>query len=365
MASTDKELTNNDLAKIMADIKEDFRKEINSLRTDVTPRLDKIDIQFNELSSGLKEMQVKLKNINNETVQLRAENMELRSKIEAFDNKLRRRNIIIHGLNVSGDRSKLRAELVTFFAEKLQMAVLEQHIEQCYTFHTSNSTTSPIFVSLFDMNLKDIIMRSWHKLKGTNIYINHDLTKPARDEQKILRIAARKAREAGCIARISGNKICVNGRMFCVDDVRNIDSWSTVGNYSNRKDSASSSDEDNSDRPPKRSGHDYSKTTAKGTRLVGNSITATNDGSDGSSGSGTAGPSRGRPRGSGKRDAPDSRAASAQQLSGAARSATTRGGVHGSKGTRGDLPPVSPVIKDRLRHQNLLQATDTETKTTH
>jgi regulator of replication initiation timing len=360
MASTDKELTNNDLAKIMADIKEDFRKEISSLRVDVMPRLDKIDSQFKELSSGLKETQVKLKNISNETVLLRAENMELRSKIDAFDNKLRKRNIIIRGLKVSGDQSKLRSEIVTFLAEKLLITVLEQHIEQCYVFHFSNSAISPIFVSLFDMNLKDIIMRSWPKLKGTNIYINHDLTKIARDEQKILRIAASKAREAGCTARIKGNKICVNDRMFCVDDVRNIESWTSVENFSNREASGSSSDEDISDRQPKRSEQGVAnKKNAGFTGLAGHSITAANDGSDGSSGS--AGPSRGRPRGSGKRGATDSRVVPAHQLSGAAKVSTTRGGAHGSKGSRGDLPRVSPVIKDRLRHQNLSQAEATST----
>ncbi|CAL8378735.1 unnamed protein product [Boreogadus saida] len=120
---------------------------------------------------------------------LKIKNMEKDTKITLLENRVddleqysRMNDLIISGLRTK-HRSYARAA-----AASEGISVDSGDIEACHTLHSKNKTVAPAIIIRFtNRKNKQAIIRQGRKLKGTDVYINENLTKKNAD-------VARKAR---------------------------------------------------------------------------------------------------------------------------------------------------------------------------
>lgn len=64
------------------------------------------------------------------------------------------------------------------------------------------------------------VLHNLKRLKGTNVFIVHDLCKEDREEQKILRAHLKSARSKNLLASIKGSTLFVNGEAYTIDQLK-------------------------------------------------------------------------------------------------------------------------------------------------
>lgn len=69
-------------------------------------------------------------------------------------------------------------------------------------------------VEIEDWETKQVIMRDKKKLRGKNVFIDHDLTKEEREIQKALRDRATRERKEGRRVKIGYNRIDIEGENY-------------------------------------------------------------------------------------------------------------------------------------------------------
>lgn len=69
-----------------------------------------------------------------------------------------------------------------------------------------------------DWQTKEKIMKEKNKLRGRNIFIDHDMTKEEREEQRKLRKRAGREREEGRKVKVGYRKIIVEGKVYIWND---------------------------------------------------------------------------------------------------------------------------------------------------
>lgn len=190
----DNELSNNELfTKLMQVIKTEGVENKNLLtqiKNDNKILLDKL----NENSVKLKDLEIKHQHVLNRCLY--------------FERSLRKNNIFIYGLHVS-DTEDLLTYIITKFKELLDVDVTKQDINNIFTLNSDN--TPPIKVELTTYIKKREILQNCNKLKGKNVYINNDLCKEDREDQKILIENLKAARAKQYSAHIKGKVLVVSG----------------------------------------------------------------------------------------------------------------------------------------------------------
>lgn len=146
---------------------------------------------------------------------LETENSNLLSQVESLEIKTRRNNIVIFGLNNFQPSPKTICEKLNSL---LDTQVKEDNISDVY--YLGKSHNSPVKVELLSHYIKKTILSQRKKLKGTNIYLNDDLTKRQQEENRILRKHFKEAKQKSvgpCYIR--GNRLFRNGKSYTIDEL--------------------------------------------------------------------------------------------------------------------------------------------------
>ena len=109
---------------------------------------------------------------------------------------LRRQNAVLVGLEETNERELTRKRVIDVI--KTKMGVEEPRIESAFRLgrkHERNNTGRPILVRFQSTEGKEEVMRKKALLRGTQIYLNHDLTREQRKQQKELRDQRRKGND--------------------------------------------------------------------------------------------------------------------------------------------------------------------------
>ena len=109
---------------------------------------------------------------------------------------LRRQNAVLVGLEETNERELTRKRVIDVI--KTKMGVEEPRIESAFRLgrkHERNNTGRPILVRFQTTEGKEEVMRKKALLRGTQIYLNHDLTREQRKQQKELRDQRRKGND--------------------------------------------------------------------------------------------------------------------------------------------------------------------------
>lgn len=155
-------------------------------------------------------------NINNTLRRLQnSENniCKLKKRCLYLERRIRKNNIVIFGLTVDG--SEIVEQTISKLNELFGLNVTTKDINNIYKI--GKSSNPPIVVEFVSFLLKKQVFHDTDKLKalrGTNISVANDLCEEDRQEQKVLRKHLKVARSDNKQARIVGNKLEVEGRLY-------------------------------------------------------------------------------------------------------------------------------------------------------
>ena len=128
------------------------------------------------------------------------EMQKIKTIVENQERIERKNNIVIMGLENNSKNAKDRA--IEFFKERLEIEDKVKWVKE------EGYNKKIILVSLKTLEDKQELK---DQLKGSNIYINHDLSREDRNIQRKLREIARQEREQGAEVRLGFRKIRING----------------------------------------------------------------------------------------------------------------------------------------------------------
>lgn len=177
-----------------------MRKQMKELK-------DSIEKVNTNLTSRVEEIRTTLENKHGEIVE----------KIEYIEKRIKRNNVVIFGLETNNYYTENLVQIVlAFFETKLNILVAPHEINNIYSVGRTHK--KPIVVEFISYLRKIDILKSAHKLKGTNIFINHDLTKTEQKENTILRKQLKLARTEDTKAYIKKNKLYYQGEVYTAKD---------------------------------------------------------------------------------------------------------------------------------------------------
>lgn len=112
----------------------------------------------------------------------------LQAQVKSLEQEQRKRNIIIYGVPESSAKETLLDRLKQFNDVNVKMGLTGIDCKDAIRLGLSNpSKPRPLLIKLHSMNDKLKILKSRKQLKGTNIYIDDDLSHELRHQHSILR----------------------------------------------------------------------------------------------------------------------------------------------------------------------------------
>lgn len=149
------------------------------------------------------------------------ENLE--SKIDDLENRSRRNNLIIYGLNEEQDETSEMLEKTV--NQKVIKDILEMNPVEIERVHRIGkpdpNKTRPIIFKLLDWRQKSQILARGRKLKDTGVSIGEDFSKRVRDIRKKLWASAKTNRENQEKVSLAFDKLYINKRAYIWSDEKN------------------------------------------------------------------------------------------------------------------------------------------------
>lgn len=168
--------------------------------------------ELKELRNDQKSIMEEVKQINEETTTLRKENRELKDRMKVMEEKLekiekqnRKNNIIIKGIDFQNKTEGIEQ----FCKERLGTEV---KIEAFQNIGTNERPMIMAKVNTWEQKVS--IMKNKNKLRGTKIFVDHDMTKAESEVQKKLRERAKVEKSQGKEAHVGYQKIYINGECW-------------------------------------------------------------------------------------------------------------------------------------------------------
>ncbi|XP_018397084.1 PREDICTED: golgin subfamily A member 6-like protein 6 [Cyphomyrmex costatus] len=209
-------------------MRKEFREMKEQIRKDMEDANNK---QIKELEKWKNEQQREVEKWKNEQKQrieewrkeerklvqdVQRENRDLRERVKELEKykleqekKERRCNIVIKGAEVENKPVRQAVK------EVLEKIGEEKNVNVIDAFKIRNEI---IVAKISSTEEKSVIMRNRAKLRGTNVYIDDDLTKYERERQSRLRVWANDRRKDGMNARVKYGKVVMNGKEYVWDD---------------------------------------------------------------------------------------------------------------------------------------------------
>lgn len=183
--------------------KEDLKEEIKTQNDNIIHLLQQQNIKINDLE--IKYNQLEQKNLT-------------------LERRIRKNNVIIFGLKIN-KQVRLHEFILEKLEELLQIKLAESDLNNVYQIKTDKG--EPIKVELSTYLKKELILSNTYKLKGTKIFIVHDLCYNDRIDNKILREHLKLAKSKNYFAKIKGNKLVINDDIYSVEQLKRMQTGKT------------------------------------------------------------------------------------------------------------------------------------------
>lgn len=184
------------------------QKEIEKKLTGINERIDGIDEQLQKLNG----LAGRVQNMESIVSKLESQVLALRDQMDDIENRGRRNNLVIYGLDERNTESN--DELV----KKVQEDIFVKHfgrevvgIERCHRIGKKETCRSrPVTLKILDYREKMAILKSAHKLKGTHIPLSEDFSKRLRDIRQKLWKSAAGEKANGAKVKLVYDKLSIN-----------------------------------------------------------------------------------------------------------------------------------------------------------
>lgn len=191
----------------MSEISTKILLEIRQLRSELKGLQEKFDKLDRKVQNGFEEIKASFEDRYS----------SITDRVESIDRKLRKNNIVIYGLETNSYTTPvLLTSVITFFKKELDIEIRKTELNDVYAIGKSHQR--PVIVEFVSYLTKREILQETNKLKGKNLFINHDLTRNQQKIGKVLRGQLKIARKEDPKAYIKRDKIYSRGEVFTVED---------------------------------------------------------------------------------------------------------------------------------------------------
>lgn len=155
-----------------------------------------------------KNINEKFKEIENKYEILQNTTEEQEKRIDYIEKHIRRKNIILYGLEEKENQyEEFEKEVLQFINDKMSVNCMPTEVDSLRRLGKKGTGTRPILLTLTTFNKKIKIMKNRKNLKGTSYYIKDDYPRKILEQRKKLNLEVEKLREQGKNAIIKYNKI--------------------------------------------------------------------------------------------------------------------------------------------------------------
>lgn len=233
-----KQRTNDEIFQLLTQ-NADKLKKLDQL-TAIKKELTGISSTVTNLTSDVKQIKGDLAGTKSDVSLIQKQNSELRKTVQSLDNKLRKNNIVIYGIDNSENESQalLEKNICTFINSKLNVDVASNDIETCYRLGKNFDKPRPVLVRFCNYKIKSAIFGNVKNLKNSGFAISDDLTPHERGLRAKLIKYKNKASNMQLRCRIYKNKLVVEGISYSIDELANPDLFDSI------KDSLNNTEQD-------------------------------------------------------------------------------------------------------------------------
>jgi len=134
---------------------------------------------------------------------------KLESRIKDQERELRKRNLVIFGLEET-ENEQLDMKICTFFLQKMDLGFQSSDIDFVRRMGKRvESRRRPIILGFVTLNSKLKVLKKVHMLKGVEVSISQDYPKEVINTRKLLHPQMMEARKAGKYAIIKYDKLII------------------------------------------------------------------------------------------------------------------------------------------------------------
>ena len=187
----------------------DLSKETDDLKLSIETSQEITDEKFKEINKKLKND--KQQHVN-EIDELWQENEYLREKLRDIEDRSRRENLRIDGLQEVENETWKQTEKILKSMIQENLEIEDVNIERAHRVgNTSNTSPRTVVAKFCSFKGKQLVLSAAKKLKGQNIYINEDFSKETMDIRKEKWKSVKSLRSQGKYAILVYDKIVVKG----------------------------------------------------------------------------------------------------------------------------------------------------------
>ena len=170
------------------------------------------------MATELKNMDIANKKVLKDNAQLHTQMDKLQRRVIELEDRSRCDNLIFHGITQQGNENhqEIKNHIQLFLKEKLK--VNSQIQGRIHSLPKGNNKFPPIIVQFLEDKSRSQVLKQAKHLKGTSFFINHDFSTETRNTRKKLIHYMWEARKEGHNAFHVYNKLCVNDKLFFVED---------------------------------------------------------------------------------------------------------------------------------------------------
>ena len=187
----------------------DLSKETDDLKLSIETSQEITDEKFKEINKKLNNDK---QQHGNEIDELWQENEYLREKLRDIEDRCRRDNLRIDGLQEVENETWEQTEKILKGMIQEKLEIQDINIERAHRVgSTSNTSPRTVVAKFSSFKGKQLVLSAAKKLKGQNIYINEDFSKETMDIRKEKWKSVKSLRSQGKYAILVYDKIVVKG----------------------------------------------------------------------------------------------------------------------------------------------------------
>ena len=187
----------------------DLSKETDDLKLSIETSQEITDEKFKEINKKLNNDK---QQHGNEIDELWQENEYLREKLRDIEDRCRRDNLRIDGLQEVENETWEQTEKILKGMIQEKLEIQDVNIERAHRVgSTSNTSPRTVVAKFSSFKGKQLVLSAAKKLKGQNIYINEDFSKETMDIRKEKWKSVKSLRSQGKYAILVYDKIVVKG----------------------------------------------------------------------------------------------------------------------------------------------------------
>lgn len=171
--------------------------------------LDEIKADINETKTQISTFSLAIQKNTMDIECIKADIESQNQTIYNIEKTIKRRNLIFVGIEeTEKSKTELEKSIIDIIKKYTNITLTSKEIEICFRLGRKANKIRPILVTFTSIKTRDEIFSKRTQLKGSNIFINEDLSRLEREKYKELVNQMKNLKDEGRKVKIYRNKIC-------------------------------------------------------------------------------------------------------------------------------------------------------------